>query len=124
MATENLGKCISLPANGDLSAAQYYIMKVNSSGNVAACGDGQLGDGVLQDDPAAAGRPANVMVGIGVTKGVVGGAITAGNSVSSDSSGRFVASASGDYILGKALETCTTAGQTISILWQPAPSKL
>ena len=124
MAIENLGKCVPLPANADLSAAQYYIVKLNTSGKVAACGDGQRGNGVLQNDPAAADRAATVMVGDGITKGVVGGVVTAGDQVASDSSGRFVTAASGDYILGIALETSTTAGQIIAVLWQPCPAKL
>lgn len=124
MATENLGKCVSLPVAADLSSYQYRFVKVDTSARAALCGDGQKAVGVLQDDPAAAGRPGNVMVGIGVTKVVVAGAITMGDAVSSDSQGRANTAASGDYVVGIALETSTTAGQIISILWQPCPAIL
>ncbi len=118
MAFENLGKCVTLPANTDLSASQYCFVDVNSSGKVAVAGDGADSIGVLQDDPAAADRGACVMVGSGITKVKTGGTCTAGSWAASDSTGRAVNAISGDQILGQFLEDNTTANTFISLLFQ------
>lgn len=119
MAVENLGKCINVEAASDLSAAQYKFVNVNSSGQAAAvAAAGGDASGVLQNDPAAAGREAQVMVGAGVTKVVGGGTCTRGSYTAADSSGRAVNAVSGDFILGEFLETATTAGQVVTLLFQ------
>jgi hypothetical protein len=124
MAVENLGKCVTVPSSGDLSSAKYKFVTVNSSGQVATTGDGAQADGVLQNDPGAAGRAATVMVGVGISKVVAGGTVTRGGDVGSDSSGRAVDAASGDAIVGQALEAATTAGQVITLLFKPKAGTL
>ena len=118
MAVENLGKVISLPVAADYSASQWRFMRINSSSQAVRAGDGEDADGVLQNDPAAAGRAGNIALG-GLTKVEGGGTVTAGNYVSSDASGRAVNTVSGDYILGRSLTTATTAGEIISIILSP-----
>jgi len=110
MAVENLGKCVTLPAAADLSSYQYRFIKVDSSGYAALCGDGQDADGVLQNDPGAAGRAA--------------GTCTAGGDAASDANGRAVNAASGDYIKGVFLESATGAGQIIKMIFQPSKATL
>lgn len=124
MAVENLGKCVTMPASGDHSANQYKFMKIDSNARAALCDDGADATGVLQNDPAAIDRAASVMIGAGRTKVVAGGTVTTGNYVASDSSGRAVNAASGDYILGVAEETASVAGTMISILFQPGHATL
>jgi len=124
MAVENLGKCVTLTAAADLSSYQYRFIKVDSSGYAALCGDGQDADGVLQNDPGAAGRAANVMVGVGITKITAGGTCTAGGDAASDANGRAVNAASGDYIKGVFLESATGAGQIIKMIFQPSKATL
>lgn len=109
------GVDISLEAGQDLSAKQYYFVTVASDGQVDPTGDGLLAHGVLQNDPAAAGRGATVRIS-GVSKVVAGGACTRGGLVASDSAGKAVNVVSGDMALGTALETATTDGQIISVL--------
>ena len=119
MALEESLRSISLPAAGDLSSSQYLFGKINSSGQVAVCPDGGKADGVIQNDPAAAGRA--VQLGIaGRSKIVAGGVVGAGDSVSCDASGRAVSVASGDYSLGTAVEAASAAGDVISIIFQPS----
>jgi hypothetical protein len=119
MAVENLGKCINLEAAADLSAAQYKFVNVNSSGQAAAvAAAGGDASGVLQNDPAAAGREASVMVGGGVTKVMAGGTCTRGSQAAADSSGRAVDAVSGDFILGEFLETASVAGTITTLLFQ------
>lgn len=125
MATENLGATThSLPVNADLSASQYCFVKVNSSSQWALVGDGEDANGVLQDDPAASGRPGSVALTGNVTKVKAGGTVTAGNVVSSDSTGRAVNSASGDYILGRAVTGTTTANEIVEIILEIGHSTL
>lgn len=124
MAWENLGKCVTLPAAADLSASQFCAVNVNSSSQAALAGAGDDAIGVMQNKPAAASRPATVMVGNGVTKVKSGAATTAGSTGTPDSSGRMVDATSGDYILGKFLEAATGANQYVAFLWQPQAAKL
>jgi hypothetical protein len=102
MAFEDPGKCISLPATGDLSASQFCFVKL-SSGSIALCSTGQEAIGVLQDDPAASGRVGSICIS-GISKVKAGGTLTAGQNVGSDSTGRAITPATGGYILGKVLE--------------------
>jgi hypothetical protein len=106
MAFEDLGKCISLEVNADLSASQYCFVKL-ASGQAALCGTGQEGIGVLQNDPNAANRAGDIAID-GISKVKAGGTLTAGQNVGSDSTGRAVTPTTGQYILGKVLESAAT----------------
>lgn len=118
MAYEDPGKNITREAASDLSASQYCFVDLNNAGRVALVADGGQAIGVLQNDPDALGRAACVMIS-GITKVKVGGALTAGDDVASDSSGRAVTPATGDRILGRVLETATAANQIVAMLLQP-----
>lgn len=117
MAHKELLQSITLEAGVDLSAKQYHFVSVSSDGQIDPTGDGAAAVGVLQNDPAAAGRAAEVAIG-GVTKVVCGGAVTRGGAVASDANGAAVNAASGDVILGVALHE-GAAGRVISIVFQP-----
>lgn len=120
MATENLGKCISLPVVGDYSANQYKFVTINTSGQAALVGSaGGRAVGVLQDDPDAAGRVGNVMVGTGITKVIAGEALAIGYPVASDATGKAVEAATGEAQLGIVLEAASAADEVVSILFQP-----
>jgi hypothetical protein len=117
MAFEENKISVTLPASGNLSASQYCFVEVNSSGQAAVAGDGAHADGILQNDPAAAGRAAEVAIG-GVVKVLCGGVVTRGGPVGSDAAGKAVNAASGDIILGTALETGAN-GAIIAMLFHP-----
>lgn len=117
MAVENALTSISVPAGSDLSSKQYYFMTINSSGQLAATGDGAAADGVLQDAPAAAGRAGRLGTG-GRTKITLGGTVSAGDDVASDSTGKAVVAATGDIILGTAI-TGGSSGVIGDMLFQP-----
>ena len=117
MATQENMLCVTLEAGQDLSAKQFYFMSVASDGQIDPTGDGLDADGVLQDAPAAAGRAALVAIA-GKVKVVCGGVVTRGGPVASDADGKAVNAASGDIILGVALET-GASGRIIEILFQP-----
>jgi hypothetical protein len=98
----------SVPAGSDLSAKQYYAVLVNSSGQLALCGDDGVAYGILQDKPAAAGRAGKVAVA-GVSKCVLGGTVAAGAVVSVDGNGKIVSIATGD---GRMVGICRVGGSS------------
>lgn len=117
MAYEESIKRITLEAGADLSAKQFFFVSVSADGQVDPTGDGAHADGVLQNDPAAAGRAAEVAIG-GVVRVKCGGTVTRGGPVASDANGNAVNPATGDVILGTALET-GASGTIISMIFQP-----
>lgn len=104
-------------AGADLSAAQYYVVKLGSTANsvikAAAATDSVVG--ILQNDPAS-GEEAVVGV-IGVFKAAGEASITKGDWVAASTTGRVKTTSTGnDDVVGKALEATTTAGDIIPVL--------
>lgn len=117
MAYEEALKCISVPAGADLSTKQYYGVKLESGG-LAVAGEGDAAIGILQDKPAAAGRPGAVGIE-GVSKVACGGTIAKGARFSFDSSGLAVAVGSGnDWSMGVMMEA-GAAGVISTCMIQP-----
>lgn len=108
---------LSFPAAGDLSAAQYKFVAVNSSGAVAVIGTAGLSaDGVLQNKPAAAGDVSTVTV-FGVVKVLAGGVINPGAQVASSAAGKAIVAASTHRVLGRHVGTTAAAdGDIIPVL--------
>lgn len=115
MAFDIHGTDITLEAGADLSAKQYFFVTLASDGQIDPTGDGANADGVLQNDPDAAGKPATVRI-CGVSKVVAGAAITKGDAVASGSAGKAKTAASTNRVLGRALQTSTADGQIIAVL--------
>ena len=104
MATQNIGQVITGIAGADLSTAQYKFVKLATDGEYDLAGNGAQAEGVAQNDPAAQGRALAVATA-GIVKVVVGtGGLTAGDEVASDTGGVAITAASGDAILGVALD--------------------
>jgi hypothetical protein len=103
MATDNSPQITTLPAAADYSAKQYCLAVVDSSGNAALlASQGADADGVIYNDPDAAGKELQLAYG-GVVKVKYGDTITAGNKLTSGADGRAEVAASGDHVIGKAL---------------------
>ena len=120
MATEQVLVKISLLANADLSAKQYFgIEPVAASGvtKAALAGNGEDIIGVLQNKPES-GEAATIAIS-GVTKASAGGVITAGGNVALDAAGEFVAAASGDVIVGVNVGKTTADGDIFELLLLP-----
>lgn len=117
MATQDNMLCVSLEAGQDLSAKQFYFVSLAADGQVDPTGAGAMAQGVLQNDPAAAGRAALVAIA-GKVKVVCGGTVTRGAAVMSNASGQALTATSTNIILGTALET-GASGRIIEILFQP-----
>lgn len=128
MSWESPGKKLgNLTAAADLSAKQYFALKVDSSGNLAVAGAGQRSIMVLQNAPES-GDACEAMID-GVTKASAGGTITAGDPVAVDSAGEFVKALDNDYQIGVALASAVdgdvfplwlTGGQGLSEITSPA----
>ena len=88
MATYIKGQSITLAAAADLSAKQFYAVKVDSNGKAALAGAGEAAIGILQNNPAS------IMVS-GTTKAVAGGSITAGDVVAANADGKIVSATKG-----------------------------
>lgn len=120
---------ISLPAGVDLSASQYYIVGVNSSGQVVLAGAGAMAIGVLQNKPKL-GESAQVRT-LGESKVVAGAAINPGQLVAADATGKAkvaVAASTntsdagvaqdplvGSHVLGLALTAAAAANEIITV---------
>lgn len=108
-----------LTASADLSAKQYFLAKVSGVRTLTFCAaatDRPIG--IIQNKPISGGA---VTLGIaGESQAVVGAAVTAGNALMSDGSGRVIAATgTGAIVFAIALETATTAGQQIAVLILP-----
>ncbi len=120
MATEQKLISVSLPANTDLSAKQYFIASLtNASGTaqVSVAGIDSTLIGVIQNDANAQGRACEVGVS-GITKVICGASVTAGDKLTADTNGKAITLVSGDAkSLGYAL-TSGSSGDIISALIQ------
>lgn len=99
MSTEANLNCVTFEAGQDLSARQYCFVSVASDEQIDPTSSGARAIGVLQDDPSAAGRAAQVAIG-GRTKIKLGGTVTAGGEAMSGANGVGVAATTGNQILG------------------------
>lgn len=118
MAYEIPGMSASFVAGGDLSAKQYYFVKLNSSGqvvNVSAVTDKPIG--ILQNAPASGGT-AEVML-YGISKMSADADLTIGNQIGPSSDGQAAAYAPGTdttkYIVGEVLTDNTAAAGLVSV---------
>lgn len=96
-----------------LATKQYYLVKQHTDGTaiLAAAGTDKI-VGALQNKPAI-GAAALVRIG-GTTKVVAGGTITVGAWVTSDASGKAVATTTDkDVVFGKYLGTASAASGDI-----------
>lgn len=118
MAVEIPVLCKTFEAAGDLSAKQFYFMKLDSNGRVTTCtGVTDIPVGVLQNKPDALGKAAEVMM-LGVSKVSADGAITLPSLIGTSADGQADAIAAGTdttvYVAGQALEAASAAGNIVT----------
>jgi len=104
----------SFEAAADLSAKQYYFVKLNSSGQVAVCAAAtDVPIGVLQNKPVS-GAMATVVI-IGITKINSDEALAAGNMIATSGDGQaqvlVVGTETTVYVAGQCLFASTAAGE-------------
>ena len=110
----------TMQAGGNYSANQYHFVVTASDGQIdPVAAAGGAADGILYDKPDAAGKAASVVI-FGVARVKAGVAIAVGQEVASDASGKAKASATGNRVLGRALEASSADGDIIKILFRPS----
>lgn len=119
---EIAGRNISLIAAADLSAKQYYLVKVDGDGKAALAGAGEAAVGVLIDKPAS-GVMGAVQVD-GVAPVVAGEAINEGDLISATAAGKAQVAASGEHIIGRALTAAGADLEQFSMLVHAAGAKV
>lgn len=110
----------TLEAAADISGKQYHLMRLSAANkcNQASLATASSLVGVLQNKPQS-GEFATIQHG-GISKIVVGGAITAGDILTTNSSGRAAVVRSGDMACGRALEAGGADGDIIrAVLFPP-----
>jgi hypothetical protein len=108
-------------ANSDLSAdaKRYCFVKVSGVKEVDLCGAGEQPCGVLQVGAIATKAvTVGVVGGGGGTKLKAGAAVTAGDPLKSDATGRGVTATTGNDFYAIALETAANADEYIEALLQ------
>jgi hypothetical protein len=117
MATsKDLGATIARNAASDLTGKVHYLAKVDSNGEIALAAAGtDVVLGVITEE-AVADKPVTVQYD-GQGKAIAGGSITAGARLTSDGSGKVVATTSaGDKVFGIAL-TAADSGDIVSFIF-------
>lgn len=120
-------KLTGVTASADLSAKQYYFVKMSGVNTVTVCAattDKPIG--VLQNAPVS-GAEAEVCV-IGVTKVSSDVAITAGNSLCTSSDGQAAVMTQGTdttkYVVGQAITTTgAAAGLATAVINCASPAR-
>jgi hypothetical protein len=115
MAFEQTLRTVGVPASADLSASQFCFTVVNASGQLALPAAQAVADGVLQDKPNGQGVQGELAI-LGITKLVTGAAVTAGDPLTGDASGRGVTAAGGQFVRARALASSAGAGVIIPAL--------
>ncbi|AYD01182.1 DUF2190 family protein [Neorhizobium sp. NCHU2750] len=120
MAYEERLSTITLIAAADYSdaSAQYRFVISSGEGGFLRSTAGADAIGVCQDDPNL-NQASCIAIG-GISKLIAGDVITAGDPISSDDEGRAVTAASGDFILGTAINPAAAAGIVIPVLFEKA----
>lgn len=117
MAYEQPGfKIGNLVAAADLRTHQYKFINIDGTGKIALGGAGTRCVGVLQNKPNS-GEIAEV-THTGISKVKSGAALTVGDIVMSDSTGRAVTATSTNHRVGIALATAGAADVLIPVLIQ------
>ncbi len=101
---------------------QYEMVVTTANDQEVDMADVQGEDilGVAQIAGVAVGDPVTVRV-FGATRVIAGGAITAGNPITSGADGRAEAALIGDNVVGVALENAAANGVEFEMLLRPGP---
>ncbi|MEE9158100.1 MAG: hypothetical protein V3U60_06915 [Gammaproteobacteria bacterium] len=111
MANNIDGPEITLKASGDLSAAQFLIVTLDTNGRVKLADDAddpvEALIGILQNKPDALDKGAVVRIG-GVAKVEGGATINEGVWVTCDSAGKLAAAVANDNVIGITLDAAVS----------------
>jgi len=119
MAFEQNLQCFTALAGADLSAKQFYFVRLSATGTIELCDtEGELPCGILQNKPTS-GQPAQVAYA-GVSKLELGGTVDSNDEVMTDANGKGKAAAGaatpGNFIVGSMLAGGGVSGDIQSVL--------
>ena len=117
--------CATFEAGADLSAKQYYFVKLSAANTVNVCSAiTDIPIGILQNKPGS-GEAATVCL-FGISKVSANGTLAAGNLIGTSADSQADAIAAGTdttvYTMGQALEAAA-AGDTVSMFLNPTGSR-
>ena len=116
MAVEEKVICLNLLAGADLSSHQYKIVYLSAAKTVSLqTTAGAGGIGILQNEPAASGRSAQVAIS-GRVKALAGAVVAAGVKVTNDATGRIVTAQGDDEVLGESVIAGAAAGDVMEVV--------
>lgn len=125
MATENKNLTITFTSaedHNDLTAGTGDIYKAIALSDRKFANNGEECSGILVFG-AKSGEHSTIVLS-GVTKFVAGGAITAGGACTVATSGYVTAGDSGDYIIGRCLDTAVASGAVGTMFLSGNPNYL
>lgn len=107
-------KLVGFTASADLSAKQYYAVKISGAGTVTVCSAvTDVPVGILQNAPTS-GLAAEVCV-VGITKVNSDAALSRGNLIGTSSDGQLAAYTPGTdttkYVIGQVIQASGAAGE-------------
>ena len=119
MAFERIERVETLEAAADLSAKQFYIVKISTTRTIDVADSAAVAYGVLQDKPKS-GEDGNVAPcgSGGITRLVVDATtdIAVGDYIKSHTNGKGIkATTDKDRVIGRAMEAATEDGQIIAV---------
>lgn len=104
--------------SADHSADQFKVVKISGNGSIVlASSAGEVVDGVLQGNPTGY-APAEVANG-GVSKCVAGAAISAGELVMANASGKAIPATAGNFFFGRAITSAAAEDEIVSVVLGP-----
>lgn len=114
----NQAVLITMVAAADLSAKQYYFVKVSGTGVDVCSGATDVPLGVLQNNPVS-GAEASVLV-VGGTKIVSGASIAAGIKIGTGAAGKADAKVAGtdttEYTVGQVILAATADAEILTAI--------
>jgi len=118
MAIEEIKRMITLIAAADLSAKKHYVMKLTAANTINVCGLGEQPAGVLDNAPESGGSCAVAVSGR--LRIAAGAAITAGQMVMADATGRAIPAYDRQgWVLGQATDAAAGAAAECSVIYSP-----
>lgn len=110
---------LSFVAAADLSAKQYFFVKMTDANTVNLAGNGEAAVGVLINKPTS-GQIAQVQIG-GLAKVVAAGALNAPVRISADAAGKATTATTGEYVTGLTTQDASGDGSVVECILAPVP---
>jgi hypothetical protein len=120
MSFERIDRVETHVAAADLSAKQYYIVKLSTTDTIDVTDTAAAAYGVLQDKPKSGEQGTVAVCGAGGISRVIcdgsGTAIAVGDYIKAHTNGKGIKGATDkDRVIGRAREACTVADQLVAV---------